>query len=404
MATVDDIATRVNEYRSALKKQVDDAAASITSEQYESGGAFSFGGGANPALLFPELYADLSDRAQIYSNALNQSTTNRAIEKPADLAAVSLSFTTETPYNTTDYNIEILPAADKNLLGWESESVDDFKTPAWTGDVITVDNINHITDLYLDADAQLNLVQAGWEKAQFDLNAAMDLEGAKLGARGFRRANSWLKRQHLDLMRRFSDTYHEASRKVAAVVLDRLRENAKTAMQLLASKDSSNMDFNTGYAGVYDTVAKTFFAVKGLANSVAIDEWKYEESIGLDKLQAELKRTISIQSAMVSMQVDLFKASANATLAEWEAEVKRVTAELTVESENAQIDVTTQKLVSDSILSKIDTIHNAKKAMISVDKSQYGQKISSLIGSFEEYLKMLGSSNQNALGVATGKG
>lgn len=406
MAVLNDIATRVNEYRTALKSDVDLAATDIENGAFGSGGAFNAekGFSERPPKVITGTTNLVDKQAIAYSRELQGHLRNRAISSPDDLPTSNLNYTTNVSYDLENYNTGILLDTDKNLSNFIIPNLDEFNAPVWTGGTITPAQIDHIRSIGMTAATQLAAAQEGWDMAQFDMNHAMDLAGASLGARGFRRANSWLKTAQNDIIRKFVDQFYEINKKVASDANNILRDITGQSLELLNKFTSVHMQFNEQYAEAYGIIAKIFYATKGLANDINIEAWQTTRSTDLMKKEALAQKTFTLLQGAASLYVASFKAKQSVTMGEWESEMSRIQQELDIETTNAKLDVEQQKKIYDRAMTRIQAYYSATKGMIALDNSQFEDRIGALKTIFEQYRNMLGSSSSSALGVTTGKG
>jgi hypothetical protein len=229
----------------------------------------------------------------------------------------------------------------------------------------------------------------------------MDLAGATLGASGFRRANSWLKRAHMNIMHGMEEAYHNKNRKAAEAAIEFAKQNLYAALEMLAKLDEYLVNYNYAMAKVYKAVAQVYQEAQGIRNYIDMETYKIKKGAEITEDKIETKTDIAIMNADVRQMVLLFEANKILVMAKWEAEIKRIADRYAVEEMNKQLDDADRKLVISNAQARIQEYYNMLSQEVTYDANTLESKVKAMSVDIAAKQSMITSVGQSSLGLNT---
>jgi len=303
-------------------------------------------------------------------------------------------------YDSTDYTVPIIDAADKNLE-WTNPPIDSYKFPKWdSASDIDVDTaIANLRKLGLSLAGQLAVAEEQIELVSEIIKDKMDMAGAQLGAKGYRKANSWLKRKQMDAIWEFEDKFYEQNKEAAHKAIGFQREAIQEANALLLRATQIDMEYNRGHADMYDAIAKTYFQAQGLLNDIAI------EAFALDKRSKQQLNELNSKIAIMGIKTEaknisaLFESKYIVTMAKWDTETKRISDALKVEEDTNAYDAKTRENIYMLAIEKLTSHFAAASQLLSHDGKQASRKLSGLKNAFDKTVAQVTGAAQTKIAI-----
>jgi hypothetical protein len=190
------------------------------------------------------------------------------------------------------------PTLPSSLL-LEYEAFDRYNTHVWNA--ATLDTIQAKLLEYIDSggtgiseDVQQAMFDADRERKLQALRDGLDLAGARSGARGLRYPNSMTKAQQSELLQKYQFDLENQSREITRLVADLAQKNIQFAISQNVDVEKFHADFAIRFADLY----------KGLITAL-LDRFRAEVTLYVAQYEAELKVLLAnIEVAKLNATLD----------------------------------------------------------------------------------------------------